>query len=113
MNEKVGWFNLVKLTKGKLRLVFAGLAIGDLRKLLLAEDREELGVLAAKGEEQSEMRRTKKMEQKVCKSSANHIAQMHYDPGENLMAIACSGSWSSRTETVYYSLGGFRCLISC
>ena len=43
MNEKVGWFNLVKLTKGKLRLVFAGLAIDDLKKLLLAEDREELG----------------------------------------------------------------------
>ena len=44
--------------------------------------------MAAKGEEQSEMRRTKKMEQKVCKSSANHIAQLHYDPDENLMANA-------------------------
>ena len=43
MNEKVGWFNLVRLTKGKLRLAFAGLAIGDLRKLLLVEGKEELG----------------------------------------------------------------------
>ena len=40
--------------------------------------------MAAKGEEQLEMRRTKKMEQKVCKSSANHIAQLHYDPDDNL-----------------------------
>ena len=47
MNEKVGWLNLVKLTKGKLRLAFAGLAIGDLRKLLLAEDREEPGVFGS------------------------------------------------------------------
>ena len=47
MNEKVGWFNLVRLTKGKLRLVFAGLAIDDLRKLLLAEDSEELGVFGS------------------------------------------------------------------
>ena len=47
MNEKVGWFNLVKLTKGKLRLAFAGLAIGDLRKLLLAEGKEELGVFGS------------------------------------------------------------------
>ena len=58
---------------------------------------------AAKGEEQSEMRRTKKMEQKVYKSSANHIAQLHYDPDD----IACSGRWSSRTEKVYCSLVGF------
>ena len=69
--------------------------------------------MAAKGEEQSEMRRTKEMEQKVCKSSANHIAQLHYDPDDNLMAIACSGRWSSRTEKVYCGLVGFRCLISC
>ena len=47
MNEKVGWFNLVKLAKGKLRLAFAGLAIGDLRKLLLAEDIEKLGVFGS------------------------------------------------------------------
>ena len=47
MNEKVGWFNLVRLTKGKLRLVFAGLAIDDLRKLLLAEGMEELGVFGS------------------------------------------------------------------
>ena len=40
--------------------------------------------MAAKSEEQSEMRKTKKMEQEVCKSSANHIAQLHYDPDDNL-----------------------------
>ena len=47
MNEKEGWFNLVRLTKGKLRLAFAGLAIGVLRKLLLAEDIEDLGVFGS------------------------------------------------------------------
>ena len=47
MNEKVGWFNLVRLTKGKLRLAFARLAIGDLRQLLLTEGMEELGVLGS------------------------------------------------------------------
>ena len=47
MNDKVVWFNLVKLTKGKLRLAFARLAIGDLRKLLLAEGMEELGVFGS------------------------------------------------------------------
>ena len=46
MNDKVGWFNLVKLTKGKLRLAFAGL-VGDLIKLLLAESIEELGVFGS------------------------------------------------------------------
>ena len=57
----------------------------------------------------NDLQTSKKMEQKICKSSANNLAQLHYDPDD----IACSGRWSSRTEKVYCSLVGFRCLISC
>ena len=46
------------------------------------------------------------MEQKVCKSSANHIAQLHYDPDENLMAITGQKKFTKLVLGVSYLVDG-------